>query len=160
MLFKAAAVLVYWFGGLVGMGNFTIRFTVLLLLMVLDFWTVKNVTGRLLVGLRWWNEVSESGEGWRFEALGEGQRSVNAVDKWWFWVGLAGNVALWLFFAFLTIIKPNWLLVCALGVGLGCANAYGYFKCSREAKKMLSDYAQKATTSALNSTLQAAINRV
>jgi hypothetical protein len=27
------------------------------LLLAFDFWTVKNVTGRLLVGLRWWNEV-------------------------------------------------------------------------------------------------------
>lgn len=33
---------------------------------------VKNVTGRLLVGLRWWNEGnSETGNAWRFEALGE-----------------------------------------------------------------------------------------
>jgi hypothetical protein len=33
---------------------------------------VKNVTGRLLVGLRWWNEGnSETGEAWRFESLAE-----------------------------------------------------------------------------------------
>ena len=31
------------------------RFIVLLL--ALDFWTVKNVSGRLMVGLRWRNEV-------------------------------------------------------------------------------------------------------
>ena len=24
-----------------------------------DFWTVKNVTGRLLVNLRWWSEIDE-----------------------------------------------------------------------------------------------------
>lgn len=33
---------------------------------------VKNVTGRLLVGLRWWNDGnSDSGEAWRFESLAE-----------------------------------------------------------------------------------------
>jgi hypothetical protein len=33
---------------------------------------VKNVTGRLLVGLRWWNEGnSETGNAWRFESLAE-----------------------------------------------------------------------------------------
>ncbi len=32
---------------------------------------VKNVTGRLLVGLRWWNEANDSGSAWRFEALQE-----------------------------------------------------------------------------------------
>jgi len=30
-------------------------FICVLLLSSFDFWTVKNVTGRLLVGLRWWN---------------------------------------------------------------------------------------------------------
>lgn len=31
----------------------------------------KNVSGRLLVGLRWWNEVTDDGGNWRFESLGE-----------------------------------------------------------------------------------------
>jgi hypothetical protein len=35
----------------------------------MDFWTVKNVSGRLLVGLRWWNEIKEDGESvWVFES--------------------------------------------------------------------------------------------
>lgn len=25
-----------------------------------DFWITKNVTGRLLVGLRWWEEIDET----------------------------------------------------------------------------------------------------
>ena len=43
------------------------------MLMAADFWTVKNVTGRLLVGLRWWNDGgTESNENtWRFESLEE-----------------------------------------------------------------------------------------
>jgi Eukaryotic protein of unknown function (DUF846) len=31
----------------------------------------KNVSGRLLVGLRWWNEVTDEGDNWRFESLEE-----------------------------------------------------------------------------------------
>ena len=34
-------------------------------------WQVKNVSGRLLVGLRWWNEVTDEGSNWRFESLTE-----------------------------------------------------------------------------------------
>lgn len=35
----------------------------------MDFWTVKNVTGRLMVGLRWWNYVDEDGVShWVFES--------------------------------------------------------------------------------------------
>lgn len=31
----------------------------------------KNVSGRLLVGLRWWNETTDEGSNWRFETLEE-----------------------------------------------------------------------------------------
>lgn len=35
----------------------------------MDFWTVKNITGRLLVGLRWWNFVDEDGQNhWKYES--------------------------------------------------------------------------------------------
>lgn len=37
-----------------------------------DFWITKNVAGRRLVGLRWWNEVKENGEEvWIFESKNE-----------------------------------------------------------------------------------------
>lgn len=32
---------------------------------------MKNVSGRLLVGLRYWNEVTDEGSNWRFESLEE-----------------------------------------------------------------------------------------
>lgn len=34
----------------------------------------KNVSGRLLAGLRWWNEANDSGTAWRFETLPEVSR--------------------------------------------------------------------------------------
>lgn len=40
-----------------------------LTLLSMDFWTVKNITGRLLVGLRWWNFVDDNGNNhWKFES--------------------------------------------------------------------------------------------
>ena len=49
---------------------FSIQFVVTVLLEALDFWVVKNVSGRILVGLRWWNEVNDHGESiWRYESL-------------------------------------------------------------------------------------------
>lgn len=55
--------------------NFTfITMTILydcfqLTLLSIDFWTVKNITGRLLVGLRWWNFVDAEGNNhWRYES--------------------------------------------------------------------------------------------
>ncbi|KNA13967.1 hypothetical protein SOVF_111780, partial [Spinacia oleracea] len=50
--------------------NFVIIFVVTVLLAALDFWVVKNVSGRILVGLRWRNEINDLGEGiWKFESL-------------------------------------------------------------------------------------------
>lgn len=71
-LFRSAAVAVYFFLGSI-LDNFILVFIGTVLLLSLDFWTVKNVTGRLLVGLRWWSEPpSGSGVGgqtvWIFES--------------------------------------------------------------------------------------------
>ena len=50
--------------------SFVIIFVVTVLLAALDFWVVKNVSGRILVGLRWWNEINDLGESiWKFECL-------------------------------------------------------------------------------------------
>ena len=56
LFFRSAALLIYlfcsWFSS-----NFVLNFIVIVLFVSFDFWTVKNVSGRLLVGLRWWNKV-------------------------------------------------------------------------------------------------------
>lgn len=50
--------------------SFVIIFVVTVLLAALDFWVVKNISGRILVGLRWWNEINEQGQSiWKFESL-------------------------------------------------------------------------------------------
>lgn len=38
-----------------------ITFIVVVVMAALDFWVVKNVTGRLLVGLRWWSHYDDKG---------------------------------------------------------------------------------------------------
>ena len=53
----------------------------------LTFLQVKNVSGRFLVGLRWWHEVSDDGSSeWKFESLDEeGQKTVETFEKRLFW---------------------------------------------------------------------------
>lgn len=49
--------------------EFVFVFVVCVVLLSFDFWTVKNISGRLLVGLRWWNDVREDGSStWAFES--------------------------------------------------------------------------------------------
>ncbi len=52
--------------------NEAIAYLVVIILAAADFWTTKNISGRILVGLRWWNEVKENGEEvWIFESKNE-----------------------------------------------------------------------------------------
>ena len=69
IVFRLLAVIVYIFGGIFS-SSFIGCFVGVVLLLSLDFWTVKNITGRIMVGLRWWNYVDETtGESkWVFEA--------------------------------------------------------------------------------------------
>jgi hypothetical protein len=71
---------------------------------------VKNVTGRLLVGLRWWNDAqaSESGTAWRFESLAEGQRVINPHERRWFWIVLVANPILWVLSALTAFLGLDW----------------------------------------------------
>lgn len=68
LIFRILSIITYLLCGLFNSG-FIVNFVVIILLLSLDFWTVKNITGRLLVGLRWWNYVDEDGVShWVFES--------------------------------------------------------------------------------------------
>jgi hypothetical protein len=82
---------VYFFGGWVW-SNFLLTYILLILLLAFDFWTVKNITGRKLVGLRWWNFVKEDADGnsveneWVFESISD-PTAINSTDRTVFWYG-------------------------------------------------------------------------
>ena len=68
LLFRTAAILFYLFSSWFSL-SFVFVFVMTVLLIAFDFWTVKNISGRLLVGLRWWNQVNEDGTSiWIFES--------------------------------------------------------------------------------------------
>lgn len=137
--FKAGAVLTYVFGSTFG-GSYVAVFISVVLLLSADFWTVKNVSGRLLVCLRWWNDVKEDGSSeWIFESAPDASK-VNAFDSYFFWVTTYGNCVLWALLVFFNITSLSTLPQAVLGLVLGMANAIGYTKCSRDAKKKVSSF--------------------
>jgi hypothetical protein len=101
---------------------------------------VKNVSGRLMVGLRWWNEVSETGGSeWKFESLQEGQRGVNKADSRAFWTVLYAAPAVWAVLGVVAFLKLNvdYLLLVVIAILLSGANLLGYLKCSKAAQNQL-----------------------
>ena len=101
-----------------------------LILSSIDFWVVKNITGRLIVGLRWKNQVKDNGETqWIFESMNK-KKQAN-FDTRFFWVINYVYPAIWLYFFItkilsLTIIWANLTFICLF---MGVINAYGFFKC-------------------------------
>ena len=68
LFFRISAIFLYIICNIV-INSFITSFVVVVFLLALDFWTVKNVTGRLLVGLRWWNHIDEDGTShWVYES--------------------------------------------------------------------------------------------
>lgn len=138
LLFKTLALLVYIFSG-VFTSNFIFVCVICILLLAADFWTVKNVTGRILVGLRWWNYVKADGTNeWMFESL-ENMSEVNPNDSRIFWWGLYIPVMIWSAIMLLDILKLNlqWLIIVVIALSMHIANIVGYTKCSSDAKQRM-----------------------
>eukprot|EP00483_Globobulimina_turgida_P011265 UN11287 len=133
--------------------DFVICFIVVILLVAFDFWTVKNVSGRLLVGLRWWNEIKEDGtSAWIFESLAaEDKYKINQLETLIFWVSLFGAPVVWLVFLIIAFIppQPDNLVIVTLSLVLSCVNIVGYVRCARDQRKQLTTFAQKYATTAL-----------
>eukprot|EP00616_Rhizochromulina_sp_CCMP1243_P007442 CAMPEP_0118961460 /NCGR_PEP_ID=MMETSP1173-20130426/138_1 /TAXON_ID=1034831 /ORGANISM="Rhizochromulina marina cf, Strain CCMP1243" /LENGTH=249 /DNA_ID=CAMNT_0006909631 /DNA_START=15 /DNA_END=764 /DNA_ORIENTATION=+ len=138
VLFKALALLVYIFSGMFT-SNFIFVCVICILLLAFDFWTVKNVTGRLLVSLRWWNHVKADGSNeWVFESV-ENMSDVNPNDSRIFWWGMYIPVLIWggLFVIDFLRLNFQWLVVVVVALAMQIANIIGYTKCSNDAKERM-----------------------
>uniref|UniRef100_A0A3Q3N8E4 Golgi apparatus membrane protein TVP23 homolog n=1 Tax=Mastacembelus armatus TaxID=205130 RepID=A0A3Q3N8E4_9TELE len=145
LFFRTSAILVYLLCDLLS-SRFIVCMVTIILLLSCDFWTVKNISGRLLVGLRWWNQVDEDGKShWMFES--RKQHSLNttsSAESRIFWLGLIVCPIFWIIFAFSTIfsLKIKWLAVVLMGVVLQWANVYGYVRCKVGGKSNLGNMAK------------------
>ncbi|XP_061561283.1 Golgi apparatus membrane protein TVP23 homolog B isoform X1 [Phycodurus eques] len=132
LFFRVCASLVYLLCERISNG-FIGGMVAIILLLSCDFWTVKNITGRLMVALRWWNQVDEDGQShWVFESRkGMRKRQISDSESRIFWLGLIVCPLVWVLFAFSTLFQFNikWLPVVLMGLVLQGANLYGYVRC-------------------------------
>lgn len=132
LLFRTLAIIAYllcgWFSN-----SFIGSFVSIILLLSLDFWTVKNITGRIMAGLRWWNYIDDSGMSvWVFEARKpEEEAKFSKAEIQIFWAGLVVSPILWilLFFTALFSFKLRWVVLVVIGLVLSGSNLFGYTRC-------------------------------
>jgi hypothetical protein len=134
-LFKGLAIFIYVFGSWITT-SFIFTFVICVVLLAFDFWTVKNVSGRLLVGLRWWSYVREDGSNeWIFESL-EDMAEITAFDSRMFWGGLYAAPVAWALLLLIGLLrlKFEYMPIVIAALVLSGANIMGYMKCSSSAK--------------------------
>ncbi|XP_020791108.1 Golgi apparatus membrane protein TVP23 homolog B isoform X2 [Boleophthalmus pectinirostris] len=145
LFFRTSAILVYLMCEFFS-SRFIVCMVSIILLLSCDFWTVKNVSGRLLVGLRWWNQVDENGNShWIFESRKtQSQSTISGAESRIFWLGLTVCPVFWILFFFSTIIslQIKWLAVVVMGLVLQWANLYGYLRCKVGGRSDLKDIAK------------------
>ncbi|KAL5103845.1 hypothetical protein TcWFU_002007 [Taenia crassiceps] len=126
---------------------------VLLTFFAIDFWLVKNVSGRLLVGLRWWNSIDPrtGSSKWVFESANSTARNDDSVSSRerasrrsaarLFWLGLLLFPVIWAILVLVAVfsLKLAWCLVAACGCLAGSINAYGYLRCRFKGSSISSD---------------------
>jgi hypothetical protein len=128
--FRTAAVFVYLFSSLLLGDSFVLTFVLTVVLLAADFWTVKNVTGRMLVGRRWWSDTAADGTTqWTFESRKGWQ--ANPTDSRVFWGTLYGYTATWILLGLVALLRLSfaWLLVVGFALMMNITNLIGYSKC-------------------------------
>ena len=145
-IFKIAAFIIYIIISFFTNQKGLIYLSVILIGSV-DFWITKNVSGRFLVGLRWWNEVKKDGkEVWIYESKNE--KIEATADKSVFWTSLyvnAGGWAILFLFKLITLSITNAIIAFTMLMFAGI-NLCGFFKCSKEQQGKLNKLGTKAVS--------------
>jgi hypothetical protein len=135
MALRISPILIYVFG-MIFTSNYVFYFILIILLVAADFWNVKNIAGRLLVGLRWWNETNEMGKTiWVFENADE-NRYINPIDSKMFWSLMYAIPASWVVLAVFAVLKLQLLslILVVIAISLSVTNTMAYNKCDKFGK--------------------------
>ncbi|KAL2178567.1 uncharacterized protein P884DRAFT_291050 [Thermothelomyces heterothallicus CBS 202.75] len=132
--FRVSSLLVYLFG-LLFTDNLVMIFIITILLLAADFYYLKNIAGRRLVGLRWWNEVDPStGDShWVFESSEPGTKVINPTDSRFFWLAIYIQPVFWILLAIVAVLtfKFIWLPLVAIALVLTITNTLAFSRCDK-----------------------------
>ncbi|XP_053680410.1 uncharacterized Golgi apparatus membrane protein-like protein CG5021 [Anopheles nili] len=141
VFFRSFAIASYLFCGWFS-DSFITSFVFVVMFLSADFWAVKNITGRMLIGLRWWNYVDDKGVShWIYESKGENYADkINPHEARIFWTALVVCPVVWVFLFIVALfgLKFKWLLLVFIALVLNGANLFGYIKCRFGANTNLS----------------------
>ncbi|KAI1797815.1 DUF846-domain-containing protein [Ganoderma leucocontextum] len=121
-LFRTVAIAVYILSGFF-ISNYVLSSVIVVVLLAMDFWNCRNVAGRRLVGLRYWNQVDDDGDSyWVFESRD---------------IAVYTFPLLWLALLIVSILKFNlsFVPIVVLALVFNITNAIGFTYADRDAKQ-------------------------
>ena len=133
---KLLAILFFLFFSIFTSNEAFVMITVVLLVAA-DFWYTKNISGRILVGLRWWNTFDQNTQEnkWTFESKNEIKES--NMDRRTFWFSLYGFTGIWAILFIWECFRLNftWAFLCLIALIISGTNVVGFFRCSKIQQK-------------------------
>ncbi|KAL1952018.1 hypothetical protein VTO73DRAFT_1167 [Trametes versicolor] len=134
--FRVAAITVYILCGFF-ISNYVLSSVIVVVLLAMDFWNCRNVAGRRLVGLRYWNQVDDDGSSyWVFESR-DPSRPANPIDSKMFWIAVYTFPLLWLALLIVSFLKFNlsFVPIVVLALVFNVTNGIGFTYADRDAKQ-------------------------
>ncbi len=103
--------------GIYIVNNFVLDFIIIILLLAADFYYLKNIAGRRLVGLRWWNEVdTQTGDSqWVFESSDPAVKVINPTDSRFFWLAMYTQPLLWIALGIVAVVTFKFIWLTLVG---------------------------------------------
>ena len=136
VLIKLASIISFFLFSIF-LSNEAIIMFIIVLIGLCDFWMTKNISGRFLAGLRWYNLLkSETNtEIWVFE--GKKENDSNMINRSIFWYSLYINDIIWivLFIWEFIRLRFDWSFICLILIIFSFTNTYGFYKSSKIQQK-------------------------
>ena len=136
VLMKLASIISFFIFSIF-LSNEAIIMFIVVLIGACDFWITKNISGRFLAGLRWYNKlnIEKNTENWVFE--GKREQNMDFIDKAIFWYSLYLNDVVWVVLLLWEIIrlKFDWCFICLILLIFTFTNTYGFHRSSNIQQK-------------------------
>lgn len=146
IIFKLIVMFLYMFMGLIVTSTLT-NFLTCFLCIIFDFWITKNISGRLLVGMRWWSELETDEDGnpkMTFESF-DVDMNFHTFDVNIFWWGMFMSAVFWSFMFVGKLLSFNflWGMLTFIGMVLSTSNLLAYYQCYRYHRNKMAHYTNK-----------------
>ncbi|KAF8271345.1 hypothetical protein EI94DRAFT_1784187 [Lactarius quietus] len=141
-LFRIAAIATYILCGFFT-DNYVVSTVIVVVLLAMDFWNCRNVAGRTLVGLRFWNQCMGDIDGYQVDDDGESYwifEIFAACQSYRLSILLDSAIRLsrlWLGLFFVSLLKFNlsFIPIVVLALVFNVTNVIGFTYADRDAKK-------------------------